>query len=47
MVDSLLLQALELLTPDEQAAVLAVAEYLKHQRGAGLGPSTAAAAPRG
>jgi len=44
MVDSALLQTLELLTPDEQAAVLAVAEYLKHQRGGGAEPSTAPAA---
>jgi len=44
MVGSALLQALELLTPDEQEAVLAVAEYLKHQRGGGAEPSRAAAA---
>jgi hypothetical protein len=44
IVDSALLQALELLTSDEQEAVLAVAEYLKHQRGCGSEPSMAAAA---
>jgi hypothetical protein len=36
MVDSALLQALELLTHDEQEALLTVAEYLKHRRGGGL-----------
>jgi len=35
MVDTALLEALELLTPAEQKAVLAVAEYLKSQRLAG------------
>lgn len=44
MLDSALLQALELLTPDEQEAVLAVAEYLKHQRGEGAERSKAAEA---
>ncbi len=44
MLDSALLQALELLTPDEQEAVLAIAEYLKHQRSGGAEPSRAAAA---
>jgi hypothetical protein len=44
MVDSALLQALEVLTPDEQEAVRAVAEYLKQQRGVGARESSAAAA---
>jgi hypothetical protein len=44
MVDSALLQALELLTPDEQEAVLAVAEYLKNRRASAEAPSTPAAA---
>jgi hypothetical protein len=44
MVDSGLLQALELFTADEQEAVLAVAEYLKHQRDGGAEPSRAVAA---
>jgi hypothetical protein len=44
MVDSVLLQALELLTPDEQEAVLAVAEYLRHNRASAEAPSTPAAA---
>jgi len=46
MVDSTLLQALEMLTPDEQEAVRAVAEYLTHQRVGGSEPSKAAAALR-
>jgi ABC-type uncharacterized transport system substrate-binding protein len=44
VVHSSLLQALELLTPVEQEAVLAVAEYLKHQRRSEAEPSAAAAA---
>ena len=32
MVDSALLEALELLTPAEQKAILAIAEYLKSRR---------------
>jgi hypothetical protein len=44
MLDSALVQALELLTPDEQEAILAVAEYLKHQRGGRAEPPGAAAA---
>ena len=44
MLNSALLQALELLTREEQEAVLAIAEYLKHQRGEATEPSKAAAA---
>lgn len=35
MVDTILLETLELLTPTEQQAVLAVAEYLKSRRETG------------
>jgi len=44
MVDSALLRTLELLTLDEQQAILAVAEYLKNTRGDGAEPSKSAAA---
>ena len=38
MVDSALLETLELLTPHEQRAVLAIAEYLKNERARGVEP---------
>lgn len=42
MVDSALLETLERLTPAEQKAILAVAEYLKNRRGEGVDPQAAA-----
>lgn len=38
MVDRALLETLELLTPAEQKAILAVAEYLKDRRADGANP---------
>ena len=40
MVDSALLETLELLDPAEQKAILAVAEYIKGQRAEGVQPGT-------
>ena len=40
MVDTALLETLELLSPAEQQAILAVAEYLKNRR-APMGPTRA------
>lgn len=40
MLDSALLEALELLSPTEQKAILAVAEYLKGRRTEGAQPGT-------
>jgi hypothetical protein len=42
MVDSALLETLERLTPAEQKAILAVAEYLKNRRVEGADPETVA-----
>lgn len=44
MVNRALLEALELLTPEEQDAILAVAGYLKDQRVNGTDPSRVTAA---